>query len=513
MTVIDAFDKLVIQIKEFIMSVRVRYAPSPTGLQHIGGVRTALFNYFFARSSGGKFILRVEDTDQGRYTDESLQDLYDTFRWLDIKWDEGPDVGGPFGPYVQSERVALYHEYTQKLLDSGLAYHCFCSEERLEEVREVQKAEKSSSQGYDRHCRELSKIEIEAKTAELKAQGKNPVVRFKIPLQGSTVFEDILLGKIKRDNKDISPDPIIMKADGFPTYHLANIVDDHLMEITHILRAQEWIPSGSLHVLLYQAFGWEPPKYCHLPMVMGKDGQKLSKRHGSTSLRDFIREGYLPEAIINYVTMVGWSYDDSREFFDKADLEKLFSIEKINKAPGVFDYKKLDWFNGQYMRKLTPSQFVTAAIPFLAEAQLISNPPTPVEQEILTNMTPLVQERIRKFSELPEMVRFLFKPVELKDPALLIPKKLDVATCIKMFPILDEFTTLFFDLDDEAGEIKIRELAEANGFKLGDLLMPLRTAVTCSQISPPIFGVMRLLGKEVVTQRLKEAKTLLEGSL
>ncbi len=494
------------------MSVRVRYAPSPTGLQHIGGVRTALFNYFFAKSVGGKFILRVEDTDQGRYSDESLQDLYNTFNWLNIKWDEGPDIGGPLGPYVQSERVALYTEYTEKLIEKGEAYYCFCSAERLDAVRQAQQEAKSSQQGYDRHCRDLCQCDIDSKMAEFKAEGKTPVVRFKIPLEGTTVFQDILLGKVKRDNKDISPDPIIMKADGFPTYHLANVVDDHFMEITHILRAQEWIPSGPLHVLLYKAFGWEPPQYCHLPMVMGKDGQKLSKRHGSTSLKEFVDSGYLPEAIINYVTMVGWSYDDSREFFEKEDLEKLFSIEKINKAPGIFDYKKLDWFNGQYMRKLSQEEFIARSIPFLAAVGYISNPPTAEEEAKLLQMAPLVHERVKKLSELPEMVQFLFQDVKLEDATLLIPKKLDKETTLPIFPLLVSYLDDFYKMNDEEAENKIRELADNAGFKVGDLLMPLRTAVTCSQISPPIFGVMRLLGREVVEGRILEAASLLNKS-
>ncbi len=317
------------------MDVRVRYAPSPTGLQHIGGVRTALFNYFFARSMGGKFILRVEDTDRERYSEESLKDLYDTLEWLGIDWDEGPGKGGEYGPYVQSERSELYRKYADQLVDEGNAYHCFCTSERLNDLRETQKKDKKNY-GYDRHCRNLSEEEIKKK----KEEGLKSVIRLKIPLEGKTSFDDLILGTVTRKNKDISPDPVLLKSDGFPTYHLANVIDDHFMGITHILRAQEWIPSGAMHVLLYKAFGWEPPAYCHLPMVMGKDGQKLSKRHGSTSVVDFRNRGYLPEAIINYVTMVGWAYDDSREFFTKEELEKLFTLEKINKAPGVFDYKK-----------------------------------------------------------------------------------------------------------------------------------------------------------------------------
>jgi glutamyl-tRNA synthetase len=302
------------------MEVRVRYAPSPTGLQHIGGVRTALFNYFFARANGGKFILRVEDTDRERYSDEFLQDLYDTLSWLGIAWDEGPIVGGPCGPYIQSERFDLYRSYAEQLVRDGKAYYCYCTPERLEAVRLRQQEEKSEIQGYDRHCRNLS----EAERSEYVKQGIQPVIRLKVPTDGKTTFHDVLMGDITRRNRYVCPDPILLKSDGFPTYHLANVIDDHLMGITHIMRAQEWIPSGPLHILLYEAFGWEPPMYCHLPMVMGKDGQKLSKRHGSTSVRDFKEKGYLPEALINYVSMVGWSYDGQREFFSKEDLEQVF---------------------------------------------------------------------------------------------------------------------------------------------------------------------------------------------
>src|SRR5690554_701526 len=280
------------------MKVRVRYAPSPTGLQHIGGIRTALFNYFFARANKGKFILRIEDTDQSRYDEKAVEDLYATLKWLGIDWDEGPVVGGPYAPYQQSERFELYKEYAEKLIDDGKAYRCYCTSERLEKVRQEQTESKSKVVGYDRHCRNLSKEEI----ASLEKEGKSSVVRFKIPLEGKTVVEDLLMGSISRRNSDISPDPVLLKSDGFPTYHLANVIDDHFMEISHIMRAQEWIPSGPLHVLLYEAFGWETPKFCHLPMVMGKDGQKLSKRHGSTAVKEFIEQGYLSEALINYVS-------------------------------------------------------------------------------------------------------------------------------------------------------------------------------------------------------------------
>jgi glutamyl-tRNA synthetase len=487
--------------RQAFMAVRVRYAPSPTGLQHIGGVRTALFNYFFAKSQGGKFILRVEDTDRERYSDESLQDLYDTFKWLEIEWDEGPDKGGEFGPYIQSERAELYKEYTQKLIDEGFAYYCYCSAERLQQVREKQKAEKSKYQGYDRHCRDLT----DQQRAEFEAQGIKPVVRFKVPEDGTTVFDDIILGSVKRKNRDVSPDPIIMKSDGMPTYHLANVIDDHFMEITHILRAQEWIPSGPLHVLLYEAFGWEPPKYCHLPMVMGKDGQKLSKRHGSTSLRDFIKEGYLKEALINYVTMVGWSFDDSREFFTKEELEELFSVEKINKAPGVFDYKKLQWFNGQYIRKKSDAELIQLLLPYLQEAGFVSAEVSAEESAMMEAMMPLVKERLKLLSDIVPLTGFLFKGPADYEAESLIPKKSDAETALKIVEALKVYVPKVFTVDDEEAEAILMKDIEALGVKTGDFLMVLRVALTGTRVSPPILGAIRLFGETEALKALESA--------
>ncbi len=487
------------------MEVRVRYAPSPTGLQHIGGIRTALFNYFFARSRGGKFILRVEDTDRERYSEESLQDLYDTLEWLGIKWDEGPVTGGPYGPYVQSERFDLYREYAEKLLETGKAYRCFCTPERLEKLREEQKKEKKSF-GYDRHCRNLSKEEVDEKLAA----GMPYVIRFKVPPEGKTSFEDVLLGKVTRKNKDISPDPILLKSDGFPTYHLANVVDDHFMKISHILRAQEWIPSGALHVLLYEAFGWEPPVYCHLPMVMGKDGQKLSKRHGSTSVVEFREKGYLPEAIINYVSMVGWSYDDKREFFTKEELEKLFSLEKINKAPGVFDYKKLEWFNGQYIRKKSLAELKELVLPYLVQDNLVKNPPSEKEQQIIDDMMPLMAERLHLLSDITKLSAFLFKDITDYEAAALVPKKMDAEGTLR---ILKEILTVIEEVvkaDEQEAETIFRSMAEKLEVKLGSVLMPLRVAVTGSTVSPPIIGSVKLIGVQKTAERIKIAIEKLE---
>jgi len=490
------------------MNVRVRYAPSPTGLQHIGGVRTALFNYFFAKSMGGKFILRVEDTDRERFSEESLQDLYDTLSWLGIDWDEGPVKGGPYGPYVQSERSELYRKYADQLVENGKAYHCFCTSERLNDLREVQKKEKKNY-GYDRHCRNLSKEEV----LEKQSEGLKSVIRLKVPLEGKTSFDDLILGTVTRKNKDISPDPVLLKSDGYPTYHLANVIDDHLMKISHILRAQEWIPSGAMHILLYKAFGWDPPAYCHLPMVMGKDGQKLSKRHGSTSVVDFRERGYLPEAIINYVTMVGWAYDDSREFFTKEELEKLFSLEKINKAPGVFDYKKLEWFNGQYIRKKSETELIKEVIPYLKKDGIISEDVSEKEMAIIKNMMGVMTERLHFISDISELSRFLFKDIDAYTLTDLIPKKMNFEGTLSVLrgirPLVEDFEAG----TDEENEVLFRQKSEEMDVKLGSLLMPLRVAISGSKVSPPIFESLRLLGSKKALERIDTVIDLLKDAV
>ena len=493
------------------MSVRVRYAPSPTGLQHIGGVRTALFNYFFAKAQGGKFLLRVEDTDRERYSDESLDDLYQTLKWLNIEWDEGPVVGGEYGPYIQSERFDLYQKYAKMLVEKDMAYYCYCTPERLEEVREEQKANKSSIQGYDRHCSHLTKEQI----AEYEKQGIKPVIRLRVPTEGKTTFHDVLMGDITRKNKDISPDPILLKSDGFPTYHLANVVDDHLMGITHIMRAQEWIPSGPLHVILYKAFGWEPPIYCHLPMVMGKDGQKLSKRHGSTSVRDFREKGYLPEALMNYVTLVGWSYDDKSEFFTKEELEKVFDINKIHKAPGVFDYKKLDWFNGQYIRKLSDQELKEKVLPYLVKEGFVDKEITKEQDEILNNLIPCVKPRLKVLSDIVDLSRFLFVEPEIAPKEMFVAKKMDLESStealIKAYAVFKE--GLDNNIDFEEIENSISDIANAMEVKVNGVFTPLRVALTSSTVSLPMQDTVNLLGKEECYKRIERAIEMLKGEL
>ena len=490
------------------MIVRDRYAPSPTGLQHIGGIRTALFNYLFARSREGKFILRLEDTDRTRFDESYVQNLYDTFDWLDIKWDEGPNNGGPFAPYIQSERTALYKKYADELLKNGHAYYCFCSSQRLEEVRLQREAAHSSETGYDRLCRSIDPDEA----AKRAASGEACTIRLKIPLGETTRFHDHLLGDIEWKNDDVNPDPVLLKSDGFPTYHLANVVDDHLMEITHVLRAQEWLSSTPLHVIMYKSFGWTPPEYCHLPLVVGQDGKKLSKRHGATSIDEFRRQGYLPEALINYIALVGASYEEGKEIYTLDELARRFSLEKLNKAPAVFDYKKLEWYNGQYIRMKSDEELAALCLPFAIDAGLFGGgEPTAQQRAVFTAAMPLVKERLVFLSEVPEKIAYLFKKPELAATEEFIPKKCDLAKTIELLRVGLELTRLLAEMsDDVQAEIFIKAEAERREVKLGDLMMPMRVAITGSRVSPPLFGSLRILGAECCVERMRRALEKLE---
>jgi glutamyl-tRNA synthetase len=482
-------------------------------MQHIGGVRTALFNYFFARSRGGTFILRVEDTDQTRFHPEALADIYETFQWLGITADESPAAGGAKEPYVQSERVEMYREYAQWLIDNGKAYLDYTSDRVDPETAD---SDEATGGGYNFAGRDLSTEAVE----QYKADGVKPVVRLLVPLDGKTEFEDLVLGTMKRKNKDLPPDPVLLKSDGFPTYHLANVVDDHLMEISHVMRAQEWVPSTPLHILLYDAFGWEPPAFAHLPMVMGKDGSKLSKRHGSTSVIEFRKQGYLPEAVTNYITMLGWSYDDSREFFTREELETLFSVEKINKAPAVFDYKKLDWYNGQYIRQCDDQRLLSLLIPYVQAAGWISGEDgegsAPAEQERLTALLPLIRERLKTLSDVVPLLRFVYETIDTWPIEELIPRKADAAETLRWLDTAAGVVERHGvpEAGDSAGEEALddafRAAAEAEDTKLGNLMMPLRVAVTGSRVSPPLIGSIRVLGLEEARRRIAGARAQLE---
>jgi glutamyl-tRNA synthetase len=514
------------------MEIRDRYAPSPTGLQHIGGIRTALFNYLFARSAGGKFILRLEDTDRTRSDPAFVQNLYDTFAWLGIHWDEGPDRGGPAGPYVQSERPALYRQYAGELIAAGRAYYCFCSAERLEQVR------KERASGYDRHCRNIPQAEAAA-----RASGETCTVRLKIPLEKTsageppvTRFHDHLLGDIEWKNEDVNPDPVLLKSDGFPTYHLANVVDDHLMGITHVLRAQEWLSSTPLHVILYESFGWKHPEFCHLPMVMGQDGKKLSKRHGATSIDEFRRQGCLPEALVNYVALLGCSYGEDGNPGDEpdaqgrsgvyrlAELEERFSLDRLNKAPAIFDYKKLEWYNGRYIRMKSDGELAALALPWAVEAGLFGKKdaggfgrtpgaePDAEDRRVFTAAMPLIRERLNFLSEVPGKIAYLYAEPEIPPAEEFFPKKCGLERTIELLRMGRELLpSMTAAEDDGAAEYLVRDWTEKNNVKTGDLMMPLRVAVTGSRISPPLFGSLRILGTERSLRRVDRALAALGG--
>jgi glutamyl-tRNA synthetase len=487
------------------MSVRVRYAPSPTGLQHIGGLRTALFNYLFAKARGGKFYLRIEDTDQGRYNPEAEADLYDSLRWAGLEWDEGPDKGGPFGPYVQSQRLDLYTAHARKLVESGAAYECFCSSARLDALRQDQEKAKQPL-GYDRHCRHLTESERNVQRSRAAYEDRQPVIRFAMPLDGTTTVEDEILGLISKENADLPVDPVILKSDGFPTYHLAHVVDDHAMETTHVLRAQEWLPSAFLHVLMFQASGYTVPRYVHLPLILGQDGQKLSKRHGATSVKQFRADGYTAEGLVNYLALLGWSYDDSREFFTLRELEEVFSLDRLSKSPAVFDYKKLEHFNGHAIRQLTKPALKAAILPSLVDAGLVSDPITADQDRVLEGFLPLVQERLKFLKDAPEALRFVWNRPTTWVREDFVPKKQDEAAAkailAAIIPLLDG---AFDGRSDEENEHVFRTRGEELGFKLGDFMQPLRVAVTGSRVSPPMFGTMRVLGSAETRARVEAA--------
>lgn len=483
--------------------VRVRYAPSPTGLQHIGGLRTALFNYLFARSCAGSFILRLEDTDRTRCEERFVQNLYDTFDWLGFRWDEGPDCGGKFAPYIQSERTELYKSYAQRLIEEGKAYYCFCAADRLEAVRKEREASRSPQTGYDRFCRD-----IDSAQAALRAKTERCVIRLKIPLEGETSFLDRLIGEVTWKNSAINPDPVLLKSDGFPTYHLANIVDDHLMGITHVLRAQEWLASTPLHVILYNAFGWQAPEFCHLPMVMGADGKKLSKRHGATSVDEFRKNGILPAALINYVAFLGASYEEGEEIWNLDGLAARFSLEKLKKAEAAFDYKKLEWFNAQYIKSMTSAELARYALPFAIEAGVFGaagKAPDAAQSLLFEKALPLVVERAAYLGEIGEKLSYLFTTPKAPPPEEFIPKKSTIDEAARLLKIGHGIVARLAGFDEADAEQLVKQVAEKEGVKLGDILMPLRVAITGSRVSPPLFGSIALLGAEESISRVERA--------
>jgi glutamyl-tRNA synthetase len=479
-------------------SVRVRYAPSPTGYPHVGNIRTALFNWLFARRYGGSFIVRIEDTDVARKVEGTVEAILEGLSWLGLDWDEGPEVGGKFGPYFQSQRLELYHELAERLVSQGDAYYCYCSPQRLEEMR-AEQVRRKQPPGYDRHCRNLSRQEQSRREAE----GVTPVVRFKTPLEGQTKVNDLIRGEVVFENNTID-DFVLLKSDGYPTYHLANVVDDHLMEISHVLRAEEWLSSTPRHLFLYQALGFEPPQFAHLPMLLGADRAKLSKRHGAVSITDYREQGYLPEAMVNFLALLGWSLDDKTELLSRRELIDNFSLERVSRTAAIFNRDKLNWMNGVYIRRLSLEDFTQRAIPFL-ESGLPKEVNRPISKEYVSRIVPLTRERINTLAEAATYANFFFLDKLKYDASLLIGKKMTIETTLKALKVAQEKLSLLESFDHDSLEGTLRPLADELGLNAGQLFSPLRVATTGRTAAPPLFETMVVLGKERCLERIRVA--------
>ncbi len=499
--------------------VRTRFAPSPTGFVHIGSLRTALFSYLFARHENGKHILRIEDTDQNRYVDGAVENLLKVMNNLGVEFDEGYFIEndgslkerGDKGPYLQSRRLDKYKAVAQKLISEKKAYYCFCSTERLEEVRKEQTALKKPAM-YDKHCRKLTDEQVNEKLAEFKSANKNPVVRFAIPETGSTLVQDLIHGEITYEHK-VLDDQVILKSDGFPTYHLAVVVDDHEMEITHVIRGDEWLPSTPKHVLIYQALGWKPTLYAHLPLIFNPDKSKLSKRQGDVAVEDFLSKGYLKEALINFVAFLGWNPKSEKEIFSLEELIAEFDLKKINKSGAVFDTNKLDWFNSHYIRQMSSGELTNKLLPYWLkfwEEKNISVDKTSLSHEYFEKRTELEKERLKKLSEIGERTLYFFAKPEYNGE-MLVWKKSDQ---VKTKEVLQKLSLLFQKFENssftkENLEAEIKKLILQENLDNGTVLWPLRTALTGLEKSPGPYEVASVLafglGKEEILERLKTA--------
>ena len=487
--------------------VKTRFAPSPTGMLHVGGLRTALYAYLFARKHGGRFMLRIEDTDQERFVEGGIENIVHSLKWAGLQIDEGVFVDesgsisqkGENGPYIQSERLDIYRKHVDELVEKGHAYYCFCSKERLDELRKEQEMRKLPTM-YDGKCKTLS---IEEKEKNL-SDGLAYVIRMNMPKEGETSFGDMIRGEVKFQNKLID-DQVLLKSDGFPTYHLAVVVDDHFMGTTHVFRGEEWLPSTPKHIMLYQMFGWEAPQFAHLSLLVNEQKQKLSKRHGDVSVRDFEEKGYLPEAMVNFVAFLGWNPGDDREIFSLSELEQAFSAEKISKAAAVFNREKLNWFNKEYMKKMDIDELVARACPFF------TNCGYETEETQLREIILLERERVNTLAELPEAVSFIFANELTYPPELLIWKK-DTREGSKMkLELLRDF---ILGIPKSAWakdqlEAEIGEWIASKGFSVGEVLWPMRVALSGKQHSPGPFEIAAVLGKDKCVERIDRAAQLL----
>lgn len=486
--------------------VRTRFAPSPTGPLHIGGLRTALFSWMWARHNNGQFILRIEDTDQKRFVEGSIELITSALDWLGIEYDEGPDKDGPYGPYVQSERLDNYHKWANWLVENGKAYKCFCSSERLAQVNE-EKRKRKEPPGYDRHCRNLTAEQI----AEREANGESYVIRFAMPLDGKTVVEDMLRGEVEFENDTIQ-DGVLLKSDGYPTYALAAIVDDHLMQISHVTRSNEWLPSYPYHAQIWRAFGWEMPQYAHLPVLLNPNGKgKMSKRveafsEGETRILVLTKEyqdaGYLPEAMLNFLINIGWNFGDDQEIFTVDEAIARFDLKDMNPTNSAFPIEKLDWLNGHYIRELTAEELAKRLKPFLERDGLT------VDDDLLLQVAPLVQTRMKTLAEITDLAGYFFRDwaeftgADVDD---LIQKKMDAEGTVRMLNAAIDLTRTVEPFDHTTMYEAFKELASELDVKNGQLFGSMRVALTGQRISTPTFETMEILGREESIRRFEIA--------
>jgi glutamyl-tRNA synthetase len=486
---------------------RVRFAPSPTGRMHLGSGRTALYDYLLARQTGGQFVLRIEDTDRKRTVAGAEEELMQGLRWMGLDWQEGPDKGGPYGPYRQSERKEIYQHHAEKLVQMGKAFYCFCKPEEIARIREERQRRKEPNQ-YPGFCRNLSLGEAQQRVAN----GEPHVIRFKSPREGTTVVTDLLRGDIEVENRNID-DYILVKSDGFALYHLAATVDDHLMEITHVIRGSEWLPTFPLHALIHRAFGWKEPVYIHLSVFLKPSGKgKMSKREAAELNKDgysiFITDladmGYIPEAVVNWVALMGWSYDDRTEFFTMSDLIDKFSLAHLNPSPAAINFSKLDHFNGLHIRALDREDLAQRVKPFLEAAGF------DVDEYRLIKIMPIVQERLATLDDIVDMAGFFFKEQVHPLPEDLVVKGLTGAESAQAARQAYALLAQLEVINHETAELPMRELADRLGMKAGQLFGILRVAVTGQKVSPPLFESMEIIGKPTVLERIERAISILE---
>ncbi|MDR3708538.1 MAG: glutamate--tRNA ligase [Capsulimonadaceae bacterium] len=486
--------------------VRVRYAPSPTGKPHIGNIRTALFNWLFARHSGGDFLIRIEDTDRERFVEGAIETQLHALKWLGVDWDEGPDIGGPFGPYYQSQRLELYKERAEALIASGHAYRCYCTKERLDKLREHQ-VERGLPTGYDRRCRDLPAEDV----ARHEAEGTPYVVRFAMPREGTVTWTDAVFGEMSWEAR-ILDDHVLMKSDGFPTYHMANVVDDHLMEITHVIRGEEWLPSTPRHVLMYQAFGWTHPVFVHATNILGKDRRKLSKREASAEFLNYERDGYLPEAIFNFMALLGWSTGEDRDMYTREEIIERFDLPGLVGRPAILDTDKIAWYNGVYIRALPLTDLARRGLPYLQAAGLVSGTPGDAEIDYIGRVMALEQERIKTLAEAPQLADFFL----LDDDKYVFDEKAvqkwfrNEGAADKLRRVRERFESLS-DWAAAGLEEIVRGVAETLEIKPAEVIHPVRVALTGRTFGPGLYETIEVLGRDRSLRRLDRAIGLIDS--